>query len=158
MIIKLLNRIDFLSIFIFIEEDGMGRNIGFTLVEVMIVLMLISSLSVLAIPGLLRARVSANESSARATLKTIAVALENHASKGGGGYTTDFSDLTSGTPPYLNNDYIAGSPYRGYIYSCDSLQISGYSCSAEPQHCNQTGSMKYTITTGAVFSEEACEG
>lgn len=156
--IKLLYNAGFLDKLGSTEEDASGRARGFTLVEIMIVLMLIASLSVLAIPSLLRARMAANESAARATLKTIAVALENYASETGSGYPTDFSDLTTGTPPCLNNDYIAESPIQGYSYACGTLSQSGYTCSATPQNCNRTGSTVYTITTGAVFLDVACEG
>ena len=129
---------------------------GFTLVGMMITLAIIVTLAVIAIPNLIRARMTANESAARATLKTVAVALETHAAKTGLGYPEDFSSLTETEPPYLNNNYIAESPLQGYNYVCDSLSATSYSCSAIPQICNQTGSKTYTVTAGAVFSEKQC--
>lgn len=137
----------------FIKDKGLG----FTLVEVMIVVALIAALAVLAIPNIIRSRVIANESAARATLKTMAVALETHASDSGTGYTDDFLVLITGNTPYLNKDYIADSPINGYNFDCETLGATGYSCSATPQLCNQTGSLVYTVTTGAVFSEADCE-
>ena len=110
----------------------------------------------LAIPSLLRARMTANESSTRAALKTIAAALETHASDTGVGYPTNISALLEGDPPYINRNYIAESPIEGYNYGCDFLEVGGYSCSATPVSCNQTGSKIYTITTGALFSEKEC--
>ena len=132
------------------------KGLGFTLVEVMIVVALIAALAVLAIPNIIRSRVIANESAARTTLKTIAVALETRASDTGIGYPDDFSVLLTGDPPYLNKDYIADSPFLGYNFACGSLELGSYSCSATPQRCGYTGSRIYTITTGSVFTDEAC--
>ena len=70
----------------------------------------------------------------------------------------DISVLTTASPPFLNKDYIADSPVQGYNYACESLEVNGYSCSARPQHCGQTGSKIYTITTGGVFTEADCNG
>ncbi|MFA5271005.1 MAG: prepilin-type N-terminal cleavage/methylation domain-containing protein, partial [Candidatus Omnitrophota bacterium] len=49
---------------------------GFTLVEIMIVVAIIALLAAVAIPGLLRARITANQSAAQANLKSISAAIE----------------------------------------------------------------------------------
>ncbi|HDN86584.1 MAG TPA: type II secretion system protein, partial [Candidatus Omnitrophica bacterium] len=66
---------------------------GFTLVEIMIVVAIIALLAAIAIPNLLRARITANESAAQANLRTISTALENYAAANNGSYATDESDL-----------------------------------------------------------------
>ena len=52
---------------------------GFTLVEIMIVVAIIALLAVIAIPNLMRARVSANDALAQSTLRTLATAAQNYA-------------------------------------------------------------------------------
>ncbi|MFP6582522.1 MAG: prepilin-type N-terminal cleavage/methylation domain-containing protein [Candidatus Hydrogenedentota bacterium] len=51
-----------------------GRRSGFTLIELMIVIAIIAIIAAIAIPNMLRARLSAQEASAVATLRTISSA------------------------------------------------------------------------------------
>ena len=125
---------------------------AFTLVEVLIVISIITLLVTISMPGLLRERMAANEESARAALKEISTALENYVEKNSQ-YPVNFSDLVKANPPYLNYDYIAGSPIKGYNFTCQPFDTGGYSCSAAPQRCGLTGSKIYTITTGGMLSE-----
>ena len=54
---------------------------GFTLVGLMISMSIIVLLAAISIPQVLRTRMTANESAARATLKTISTALETYAAE-----------------------------------------------------------------------------
>jgi len=71
---------------------------GFTLIELLIVVAIIGILSALAAAGLLRSRMTANEVSALASLKTVVNAQKAYAAScGSGAYAATFVVL--GTPP-----------------------------------------------------------
>lgn len=123
----------------------------------LITVSIITLLAVIIIPKLMHSRIAANESTARAALKEISAALELYAEEDNRAYPTDLSVLISAEPCYLNKNYIADSPFQGYSYVCESLEVGGYSCSATPQVCGQTGLKIYKIRTGSVFSEADCK-
>lgn len=132
---------------------------GFTLVEIMMVVGIITLLATIAIPGLLRARVSANEASAQATLQAIATALETYATSNGQ-YPAAFSSLLSpaANPPYLNKNYInctSAAPCAGYAFYVGSLTAGGYNMTARPVSCTNTGTKSFSVITGSVLSADA---
>lgn len=135
---------------------------GFTLVEIMIVVAIVALLAAIAIPGLLRARVNANESTAQSTLKTISTACESFSAANNGAYPTLITDMTDANPPYLTEDFTDGATRNGYVYACGTLASTGYSCTATPADCIKdgdptgTGTRTFTITTGALLSGVAC--
>ena len=80
---------------------------GFTLVEIMIVVAIIALLAAIAIPNLLRARVSANEANAAAAMHTI-VAAEVGWRATNATYAT-LVQLGAATPPYIDGTLAAGA-------------------------------------------------
>ncbi|MFH1678502.1 MAG: hypothetical protein ABH914_02655 [Candidatus Omnitrophota bacterium] len=133
-----------------------GKNTGFAFAGLMITASIVTLLAVIAIPRLINSRITDNESSARATLKIISAALEAYAADSKQGYPMDISALITSNPPYLNRNYVSDSIVQGYDYTCETLDINGYCCSAKPQSCGQTGSKIYKITTGGLFTERDC--
>ncbi|MDE1921705.1 MAG: prepilin-type N-terminal cleavage/methylation domain-containing protein [Candidatus Omnitrophica bacterium] len=125
---------------------------GFTLVEIMIVVAIIALLAAIAIPNLLRARMSANDSLAKATLRAMSTAAESYATANNGNYPPSESALTNATPPYLNKAYCANSPIAGFTYDCAGMSTAGYTIVATPLVVNSTGSTVETITTGGVLT------
>jgi type IV pilus assembly protein PilA len=73
------------------------RN-GFSLIELLMVVTIILVIAALAIPSFMRSRMSANETSAVASLRVIFTANATYETSYGNGYSPDLVSL-AGTPP-----------------------------------------------------------
>lgn len=119
---------------------------GFTLIELLIVVAIIAVIAAIAVPGLLRARMTGNETSAIASLKVTTSSQVAYSSAcGNGGYAASFVVL--GTPPgggteaFISADLgSSATPQKsGYAYTLGG----GAGSSAGPNDCNGTA----TVTT-----------
>jgi prepilin-type N-terminal cleavage/methylation domain-containing protein len=124
------------------------NNKAFSLVEILIVVAIIALLAGIAIPNLLRAKLTSNQSTAQATLKAVANALETYAIANGI-YPSDTTSLIGAAPPYLNKDYFS-SPFNGYNFTA-SISNYAYNVTAIPVSPS-TGTESYSITTGGVLT------
>ncbi len=102
------------------------KSKGFTLVEIMIVVAIIALLAAIAIPNLLRARISAQEAAAASALHTIAAAeIQWRATNPSFATLGQLDDVT---PPYIDSTLAAGTK-QGYIFSTPSAdQSTFYAC------------------------------
>jgi type IV pilus assembly protein PilA len=71
---------------------------GFSLIELLIVVAIILIIAAIAIPNLLRARISANESSAVGALRTITTTNTQYYTTYGVGYSPNIASLGGATP------------------------------------------------------------
>ncbi len=143
------------------------KNQGFTLIELMIVVAIIAIIAAIAIPNLVRSRMSANEGSAVSSMRMISTAevayqaaiIKDTNGDGVGDYGV-LSELGTPTarPPFIGEALASGTK-SGYKFEVtvvdgDVSTYPTYTATGEPQTTN-TGSKYYFVDESGVIRAES---
>ena len=141
------------------------RNRGFSLIELLIVMAIILVICAIAIPSLMRSKMSANEASAVGSLHAINTACQSYATTYQIGFPATLSSLGPASSPSsaaadLLDTILAAGAKSGYSFTFSAGTavngiINDYALNADPLQPGTTGQRGFYTDQSLVIRESA---
>lgn len=144
-----------------------SKQEGFSLIELLLVVAVILVITAIAVPNLLRARISANESAAAATIRNLNNSQATYILNFGNvGYADTLAKLGPGNPCNENNACLvdewigcaaqpcAKSGYQYYLVAAAGPPVGSYTFTATPVGWNSTGRRNICTVEDGVIRQQ----
>lgn len=133
------------------HRTGLNGGAGFSLIELLIVVAVISIIAAIAVPNLLASRQAANEASAQSSLRTISSC--EHTYYFTYGNSTSYADLNTLGARIMTDNVLSSGDKSGYHFEATPgpRQYWATAFPITPDGLTQTGTRRFAITEDGVL-------